>query len=67
MKNGTVKKVVTEKGFGFIETDGDDVFFHVSALDDKEAFETLEKGTRVQYESEISDKGPRATRIVILG
>ena len=32
MPQGTVKKVISEKGFGFIEGERGDIFFHHTAL-----------------------------------
>jgi len=32
MPEGTIKKVIAEKGFGFIATGRDDLFFHHSEL-----------------------------------
>ena len=43
---GTIKKVVKDKGFGFIEPDdgSDEVFFHRSRLSPKVYFEDLREG-----------------------
>jgi CspA family cold shock protein len=61
---GIVKKIVSEKGFGFITPDGgaDDVFFHHSALEGGQ-FEKLAEGDRVQFGTEDGAKGPRATNM----
>ena len=32
MPEGTIKKVITDKGFGFIEGERGDIFFHHSSL-----------------------------------
>ncbi len=46
MAEGTIKKV-TQKGFGFIDTEsGEDLFFHSSNLDGV-TFEQLHEGQRV--------------------
>ena len=60
---GTIKSL-TEKGFGFITPDGEDkdVFFHSSALVDV-AFDALQVGDKVTFETEMSDKGPRAVGV----
>ncbi len=64
MKVGTVKKVVSDRGFGFIEAeDGQDYFFHLSALDRPLRFEDLLGGERVAFETEASQRGPRAVNI----
>ncbi len=60
---GTVKMFNKEKGFGFIRAeDGQDYFFHYSALVMDE-FKTAEKGEQVEFEVEESDRGPRAKNV----
>lgn len=61
MTNGTVKKLVAERGFGFIEAeDGKEYFFHRSGI---ENFDSLMGGEKVTFEIEPSQKGPRANRV----
>jgi cold shock protein len=61
---GSVKKVVPERGFGFITAeDGEEYFFHRSGLDSSMSFENLAVGERVSFEVERSDKGPRAGQV----
>jgi CspA family cold shock protein len=62
MQRGTIKKLVSDKGFGFIAGDekGKDLFFHLSCLQDA-AFESLYEGQTVDYESEMGPKGMRAS------
>ena len=61
---GTIKKVVSERGFGFITTaDEKDYFFHRNSLDSTLDFDRLVGGERVEFEVEQSPKGPRATNI----
>lgn len=61
---GTVKKLVPERGFGFISAeDGQEYFFHRSGLDTSLSFDTLAANEAVTFEVERSDKGPRATRV----
>jgi cold shock protein len=61
---GTVKKIVAERGFGFITAeDGQEYFFHRSGLDSSLSFETLAADERVSFEVERSDKGPRARQV----
>jgi CspA family cold shock protein len=62
MPEGKVKKVIAEKGFGFIEGDGGDVFFHHSALVGM-AIEELREGERVKYDVGRGPKGPRAENV----
>lgn len=50
MKQGTVKWFNAEKGFGFIEIEGEnDVFVHFSAIQG-EGFKTLEEAQKVEFE-----------------
>ena len=62
MSEGSIKKIVSDRGFGFIlpEGGGEDVFFHVSALEGLK-IEALGEGDQVEYETEIGDKGSKAT------
>ena len=65
MMFGTIKRL-TDKGFGFITPEGEskDVFFHTSALVDV-AFDDLRVGDRVSFETEESEKGPRAVNVML--
>ncbi|AQQ53500.1 MULTISPECIES: cold-shock protein [Caryophanaceae] len=66
MKEGTVKWFNSEKGFGFIEVEGeDDVFVHFSAIQ-SEGFKTLEEGQRVEFEVVEGNRGPQAANVVKL-
>ncbi|MFH7519086.1 cold-shock protein, partial [Pseudomonas syringae group genomosp. 7] len=50
MKQGTVKWFNAEKGFGFIEVQGeDDVFVHFSAIQG-DGFKSLDEGQKVEFE-----------------
>ena len=61
---GTIKKVVAERGFGFItSSDQKDYFFHRSSLDSSLDFDRLVGGEKVEFEIEQSPKGPRASRV----
>ena len=61
---GTVKKIVAERGFGFITAeDGQEYFFHRSGLDSSLTFENLTGDEHVSFEIERSDKGPRARQV----
>ena len=64
MPEGTIKKLVSDRGFGFIASeDGKDYFFHRSGLDGSLNFDSLSGGERVTFEIENSQKGPRAYRV----
>jgi CspA family cold shock protein len=61
---GTIKKVVADRGFGFITADdAKDYFFHRNALDSSLDFDRLNGGEKVEFEIEQSPKGPRASRV----
>ena len=64
MAIGTVKKVVSDRGFGFISgEDGKDYFFHRDALIDAFDFDRLVGGERVEFDLQQSQRGPRATNV----
>jgi CspA family cold shock protein len=62
MPQGTVKKLVSDRGFGFIEGVRGELFFHHSAVQET-AFEALHEGQEVEYEEGQGQKGPRATSV----
>jgi CspA family cold shock protein len=61
---GTIKKVVADRGFGFIVADdAKEYFFHRSGVEASLDFDRLVGGERVEFEIEQSPKGPRAARV----
>lgn len=61
---GTVKKVIADRGFGFIAAeDGKEYFFHRDALQAPLNFDRLNGGEAVTFEVQASPKGPRATNV----
>lgn len=65
MATGTIKRLVRERGFGFIlGQDGAELFFHRSALDG-EGFDALAEGQAVEFEVERGPKGPRAAHMKV--
>lgn len=65
MAQGVIKKIVSDRGFGFIGGDRTDVFFHHSSVEGV-TFDDLQEGQAVEYEVEEGDsggrgKGPRAS------
>ncbi len=61
MTTGTVKKVISDRGFGFITAeDGKEYFFHRGALDSSLDFDRMSGGEKVEFNIEQSPKGPRA-------
>ncbi len=64
MVQGTIKKVVTDRGFGFISGESGDVFFHHTSVEEGQ-FDNLHEGQAVEYEVEEGQggKGPRAKSV----
>ena len=64
MPQGTIKKIVPDRGFGFIAAeDGKEYFFHRSGVDGGLNFDSLNGGESVSFEIEPSMKGPRANKV----
>ena len=62
MPQGTIKKLIAEKGFGFIAGERGELFFHHSALEGT-TIESLSEGQAVEYEEGRGPKGPRAENV----
>jgi CspA family cold shock protein len=61
--NGTIKRLVSDKGFGFVQAaDGTEYFFHQSACADAR-FDELREGQSLTFEKGQGPKGPRAENI----
>jgi len=67
MPTGTVKWFNDDKGFGFITPDDNsrDLFVHQSAIA-SEGFRSLAEGSKVSFETEEGEKGPRAINVQAL-
>jgi CspA family cold shock protein len=65
MPRGIIKRVFTDRGFGFIKPDagGSDVWFHASVVQDGVRFSQLDVGLAVEYEARQGTKGPQATAV----
>jgi CspA family cold shock protein len=61
---GTVKWFSRVKGYGFIAPDNqeEEIFVHFSGIEG-EGFRNLEKGQRVSFQVEQTEKGPQATSV----
>jgi CspA family cold shock protein len=58
---GKIKWYNSRKGYGFIEgEDKKDIFVHRESIPDGTV---LNEGDEVEYETEDSDKGPKATNV----
>lgn len=63
MNTGKIKKLVRDRGFGFISDEqGKEVFFHRSSVIEGQ-FESLNEGQDVSFAIEQSAKGPRAINV----
>lgn len=66
MAKGTIKKLVEDKGYGFIKVGGGkDLFFHAKQLNNCE-FDALEEGDTVSFEVEQTEKGARAVGVTLV-
>jgi CspA family cold shock protein len=60
---GTIKRVIRDRGFGFIRAaDGQEIFFHRSSLQQLN-FDGLNEGESVEFEIERGEKGLRAVSV----
>jgi cold shock CspA family protein len=70
---GTIKRIEPDRGFGFIETGGRDVYFHATDIGD-EVFQRLRLFQPVSFEyaprekdvPPLERKGPRAIKLVLI-
>ena len=62
-QNGTIKRLVMDRGFGFLSgEDGKEYFFHRPSV--VGTFEGMQEGQKVSFDVEASaPKGPRASRV----
>lgn len=64
MMNGTIKRLVQDRGFGFISGEnGSEYFFHRDQLRGGLDFDALTSGERVSFETQDGPKGPRAVDV----
>ena len=65
MHKGRIKKIVRDRGFGFISaTDGREIFFHRNDLIGI-TFDALKQDQEVEFDVEKANKGPRALNIKV--
>lgn len=62
--NGVIKKLISDKGFGFISVEGQekDLFFHSNSLVGVQ-FADLKEGDKVTFDVEDSPKGKNAVNV----
>lgn len=62
MAQGIIKKLVSDKGFGFIENGNQQLFFHSSSVQGA-SFDDLQEGQTVEFTEGSGPKGPRAESV----
>jgi CspA family cold shock protein len=62
MPEGKIKKLVSDRGFGFLEGEREELFFHHSEVQGV-TFEELQEGQTLEYEVGQGKKGPCATNV----
>ena len=65
MPEGKIKKLLTDKGFGFIEGERGDLFFHHSEIQGT-TIEQLSEGQLVEYQLGSGKKGPCAVSVQLV-
>ncbi|MBI2824431.1 MAG: cold shock domain-containing protein [Planctomycetia bacterium] len=65
MPQGTIKKLIAEKGFGFIAGERGELFFHHSCVEGT-SIEALHEGQTVEYTEGRGPKGPRAEHVKLV-
>lgn len=67
VERGQIKKLVADKGYGFIKrAGGTDLFFHTTGLIDVQ-FDDLKEGQAVSFEVGKGPKGDRAEGVRVVG
>jgi len=62
MPQGRIKRLVADRGFGFVEGERGDIFFHHSDVQGIN-FDDLKEGQLLEYEVGRGPKGPRASNV----
>jgi len=63
MAEGTIKKLMTDRGFGFIKTGGTKDLYSDSSSLQGVTLDQLQVGQKVSYTEGQSPKGPRAENV----
>jgi len=65
MAVGTITRLVRDRGFGFIKTEGmaEEVFFHSSSVESP-TFDELSEGQQVEFQTEPDPRQPNRSRAV---
>ena len=63
MSKGIIKRLITDRGYGFIQTEEkEEIFFHITDLQGV-AFSSLTEGQQVEFEITTTSRGPKAVSI----
>ena len=63
MPKGTIRRLVADRGFGFIRTaEGEDLFFHRNQIEGVD-YSSLREGQQVEFEVEQGPDGSCAVRV----
>ncbi|MCK4426901.1 MAG: cold shock domain-containing protein [candidate division Zixibacteria bacterium] len=63
MAKGKIKRIIRERGFGFIAAeDGREIFFHQSELQNVD-FDALMEGDQLEFDVVKGQKGPAAANV----
>jgi CspA family cold shock protein len=70
MATGQIKRLVRDRGFGFIRPEGatEDIFFHITSV--QGTFDELNEGQQVEFDKEADPRDARrsrATNIRVIG
>jgi CspA family cold shock protein len=70
MATGQIKRLVRDRGFGFIRPEGasEDIFFHITSV--RGTFDELNEGQQVEFDKEADPRDARrsrATNIRVIG
>jgi CspA family cold shock protein len=65
MAPGQIKRLVRDRGFGFVRPEGatEDIFFHSSAIQGA-LFDDLNEGQNVEFDTEADPRDSRRSRAV---
>ena len=68
-KTGSVKFFDAQRGFGFIESEGQDYFVHYTGIESQGGFRSLADGEEVEFdvEEDVKSGKPKAVRVTGIG
>mgnify|MGYP001143363631 CR=1 FL=1 len=63
MSKGTIRRLIADRGYGFIQTvEKGNIFFHATDLQGV-AFGSLTEGQQVEFEIMTTSRGPKAVNV----